>query len=195
MRLQRRCSAGRTSSTRDSIIRRYCSTGSLPLRKGLVDERTRGDLAWIGRGMFAAGDRTASEASALEYQPRGASTWRRRVLPGTASRLASLEASAATKAVCIRWQRATAPGGAHKLLIDWSPQQISAWLEIAYPDDETVRVSRETIYQSLFIQARGALSVSSATAATLANRPAHAQTGDPDRRLALRLAEKICARR
>lgn len=46
---------------------------------------------------------------------------------------------------------------AYKLKIDWSPQQISAWLEIAYADDETMRVSHETIYRSLFIQARGAL--------------------------------------
>ena len=44
-----------------------------------------------------------------------------------------------------------------KLLIDWSPQQISGWLEQAYPDDETMRVSAETIYRSLFVQARGAL--------------------------------------
>ncbi len=46
---------------------------------------------------------------------------------------------------------------AHKLQIDWSPQQISACLEIAYADDETMRVSHETIYRSLFIQARGVL--------------------------------------
>ena len=46
---------------------------------------------------------------------------------------------------------------AHKLAIDWSPQQISAWLELAYADDETMRVSHETIYKSLFIQARGVL--------------------------------------
>ncbi len=46
---------------------------------------------------------------------------------------------------------------AHKLQIDWSPQQISAWLEIAYADDETMWVSHETIYRSLFIQARGVL--------------------------------------
>ena len=46
---------------------------------------------------------------------------------------------------------------AHKLQIDWSPEQISAWLEIAYADDETMRVSHETIYRSLFIQARGLL--------------------------------------
>lgn len=44
-----------------------------------------------------------------------------------------------------------------KLLIDWSPQQISGWLKVAYPDDETMRVSHETIYRSLFVQARGAL--------------------------------------
>jgi transposase, IS30 family len=44
-----------------------------------------------------------------------------------------------------------------KLLIDWSPQQISGWLKLAYPDDETMRVSHETIYRSLFVQARGAL--------------------------------------
>jgi IS30 family transposase len=46
---------------------------------------------------------------------------------------------------------------AQKLQLDWSPQQISAWLEIAYADDETMRVSHETIYRSLFIQARGVL--------------------------------------
>lgn len=44
-----------------------------------------------------------------------------------------------------------------KLLIDWSPQQISGWLKVAYPDDETKRISHETIYRSLFVQARGAL--------------------------------------
>jgi hypothetical protein len=40
---------------------------------------------------------------------------------------------------------------------DWSPQQISGWLKQYYPDDESLRVSHETIYRSLFIQARGAL--------------------------------------
>ena len=46
---------------------------------------------------------------------------------------------------------------AGKLLLDWSPQQISGWLKSQYPDDESLRVSHETIYRSLFIQARGAL--------------------------------------
>jgi IS30 family transposase len=46
---------------------------------------------------------------------------------------------------------------AGKLIEDWSPQQISGWLKMEYPDDESLRVSHETIYGSLFIQARGAL--------------------------------------
>src|SRR5262249_24617110 len=45
---------------------------------------------------------------------------------------------------------------AGKLMQDWSPQQISGWLKQHYPDDKSMRVSHETIYRSLFIQARGA---------------------------------------
>ena len=40
---------------------------------------------------------------------------------------------------------------------DWSPEQISGWLARAYPDDKAMRVSAETIYRSLFVQARGVL--------------------------------------
>ena len=46
---------------------------------------------------------------------------------------------------------------ASKLILDWSPEQISGWLKTEYPDDESMRVSHETIYRSLFIQARGVL--------------------------------------
>ena len=46
---------------------------------------------------------------------------------------------------------------ASKLILDWSPEQISGWLKAHYPDDESMRVSHETIYRSLFIQARGVL--------------------------------------
>jgi IS30 family transposase len=44
-----------------------------------------------------------------------------------------------------------------KLELWWSPRQISRWLVEAYPSDEEMRVSHETIYQSLFIQGKGAL--------------------------------------
>ena len=46
---------------------------------------------------------------------------------------------------------------AGKLILDWSPEQVSGWLKSQYPKDESMRVSHETIYRSLFIQARGAL--------------------------------------
>lgn len=39
----------------------------------------------------------------------------------------------------------------------WSPQQIAGWLKRRYPNDEYYHVSHETIYKSLFIQARGVL--------------------------------------
>jgi IS30 family transposase len=44
-----------------------------------------------------------------------------------------------------------------KLELRWSPQQIAGWLAASYPDDPEMRVSHETIYLSLFVQARGAL--------------------------------------
>ena len=46
---------------------------------------------------------------------------------------------------------------ASKLILDWSPEQISGWLKSQYPNDESMRVSHETVYRSLFIQARGVL--------------------------------------
>jgi IS30 family transposase len=44
-----------------------------------------------------------------------------------------------------------------KLNQRWSPEQISGWLARTYADDKSMRVSPETIYRSLFIQARGVL--------------------------------------
>jgi len=56
---------------------------------------------------------------------------------------------------------------------DWSPQQISAMLPVVFPDDEAMRVSHETIYQSLYVQSRGELRRELA---------AHLRTGRPARR-------------
>ena len=53
--------------------------------------------------------------------------------------------------------RALAGIVARKLRGLWSPEQIAGWLKYAYPDKENHQVSHETIYKSLFIQARGAL--------------------------------------
>src|SRR5271165_4093192 len=44
-----------------------------------------------------------------------------------------------------------------KLRSNWAPEQIAGWLKRTHPDDESYRVSHETIYRSLFVQARGVL--------------------------------------
>lgn len=46
---------------------------------------------------------------------------------------------------------------AEKLRLQWSPEQVAGWLKRTYPDDASCQVSHETIYRSLYIQARGAL--------------------------------------
>ena len=46
---------------------------------------------------------------------------------------------------------------AGKLQLNWSPEQIAGWLKRENPEDESNQVSHETIYRSLFIQARGVL--------------------------------------
>jgi IS30 family transposase len=46
---------------------------------------------------------------------------------------------------------------ASKLILDWSPEQISGWRKTEYADDGSMQVSHETIYRSLFIPARGVL--------------------------------------
>lgn len=76
----------------------------------------------------------------------------------------------ATKADDRAWDRARRPKAcklarvpqlrrlvAGKLAEDWSPQQISGWLARTYPGEEALQVSTETIYRSLFVQARGVL--------------------------------------
>ncbi|THJ17317.1 MAG: IS30 family transposase [Nitrospira sp. CG24B] len=46
---------------------------------------------------------------------------------------------------------------ASKLALEWSPEQIAGWLKREFPAQDTMQISHETIYRSLFIQARGVL--------------------------------------
>lgn len=46
---------------------------------------------------------------------------------------------------------------AYKLRLQWSPEQIAGWLSRTFPDDESLHVSHETIYKTLFVQSRGLL--------------------------------------
>ena len=46
---------------------------------------------------------------------------------------------------------------ARKLAADWSPEQIAGWLKVQYPENRMMQVSAETIYRTLYVQARGVL--------------------------------------
>jgi IS30 family transposase len=76
----------------------------------------------------------------------------------------------ATQADAQAWQRAHRPKRCKlverpalarivtaRLRMQWSPEQIAGWLKHTYPGDQSLYVSHETIYRSLYIQARGAL--------------------------------------
>jgi IS30 family transposase len=54
-------------------------------------------------------------------------------------------------------KRRHGPRQARRWARAWSPEQISARLKVDFPEDDTMRISHEAIYQSLFVQGRGAL--------------------------------------
>ena len=82
----------------------------------------------------------------------------------------SYDSYRATQADQAAWERAQRPKPcklagnrslsrivAAKLQLNWSPEQIAGWLKNEYPGEECHHVSHETIYRSLFVQARGVL--------------------------------------
>lgn len=72
-----------------------------------------------------------------------------------------------------------------KLGDQWSPQQISARLKVDFPDREDMRVSHETIYQAVYVQAKGELrkDVEQALRSGRAHRKAHGRVPNSDRRI------------
>ena len=115
----------------------------------------------ISRGVFA-GQSLRSIAASLRRAP---STISREI-----TRNGGRQRYRATVADQAAWDRAHRPKTcklaqnpalarivASKLQLEWSPRQIAGWLKRTYPDDENDQVSHETIYRTLFIQARGAL--------------------------------------
>ena len=74
-----------------------------------------------------------------------------------------------------------------KLKQDWSPQQIAGWLKDRYPGSPEMWVSHETIYRSLFVQARGALKkelIGHLRSKRRIRRPRHAVDGRAGERIA-----------
>ena len=71
--------------------------------------------------------------------------------------LAAWDRSHRPKLCKLACNRALSRMVAAKLQLNWAPEQIAGWLKIEYPNDENNQVSHETIYRSLFVQARGVL--------------------------------------
>jgi IS30 family transposase len=111
---------------------------------------------------IVAGDSMRTIARNLERAP---STISREI-----KRNGGIEAYRAAEADAATWNRAHRPKAckllmnqqlanavAAKLRQRWSPQQVAGWLKHSHPGNEELHVSHETIYKTLFIQARGAL--------------------------------------
>lgn len=94
----------------------------------------------------------------------------RREIMRNGARTATSRAYDPAKADARAWARAPRPKArrlathpalcavvAAHLQLDWSPEQIAGWLVTEYPTDPTMRVSAETIYRTLYVQARGVL--------------------------------------
>ena len=127
---------------------------SLRLSLGEREEISRGIAQGESLRSIAARLGRASSTVSREVANNGGCDQYRAVVAHRASRRRARRPKAMKLAECPRLCEAVE----EKLLLWWwSPGQISRWLVRAYPDDEEMRVSHETIYQSLFVQGRGAL--------------------------------------
>ena len=135
----RRPTAGRRCELRLSLAERE------EISRGLAGGSSiRGIAAQIGRAPSTVCREVIANGGRSKY----------RALPADrAAQRRALRPKRAKLASCPRLR-----GVVERKLEDlWSPQQIARWLAEAYPNDPEMRVSHETIYQSLFVQSRGAL--------------------------------------
>jgi IS30 family transposase len=122
-----------TLAEREDISRGIASGSSIrEIAKGLERAVSR-----VSREVARLGGRPLYRANQADHQ-----AWE-----------SALRPKACLLAIHVKLQKIVAG----KLILDWSPEQISGWLKRQYPEDESMRVSHETIYRSLFIQARGVL--------------------------------------
>jgi len=146
-----------------SIHRILAETGGfLPAQRSRAsDALTLAEREEISRAMVA-GESIRSTAARLGRAPSTISREIKRNGGGEGYRANQADAAAWDRArrpkrCKLSENRALARTVADKLRMLWSPEQIAGWLKHTYPRDESHHVSHETIYRSLFIQARGAL--------------------------------------
>ena len=146
-----------------SIQRIVAETGGIrpPKRRRSPLALTLTEREEISRGVVA-GRSIRSIAAALGRSPSTVSRELRRNGGWRCYRAGEAEQAAwdrarRPKSCKLAQNRALAYIVANKLQLQWSPEQIAAWLKRTYTDHENYQVSHETIYRTLFIQARGAL--------------------------------------
>ncbi len=153
-------SFGRGHSSIQSVLAR---TGGIrpPLRKRSRIALSLADREEISRGIVA-GRSIRSIASQIGRAPSTVSRelrrngGRRRYRANKADD-AAWERAKRPKTCKLAQHRSLAHVVGKKLSKRWAPEQIAGWLKHTYPDDVSMQVSHETIYKTLFIQARGAL--------------------------------------
>ena len=117
------------------------------------EEISRGLMAGLSvRSIAASLDRAPSTVS-REIDRNGG----RRVYRASTADEAAWDRARRPKRCKLARHPALARLVAQKLQLEWSPYQVAGWLKRSSPDDESRQVSHETIYRTLFIQARGAL--------------------------------------
>lgn len=125
----------------------------LALTLGEREEISRGIVAGLSMRTIAAQLGRAPSTVSREVNRNGG---RRRYRANKADE-ATWERAERPKTCKLAQSPALARVVAEKLIGWWSPRQIAGWLKRTHPDDETMQVSHETIYKTLYIQARGAL--------------------------------------
>ena len=132
-----------------------------PMRRRAARALQLGEREEISRGL-AQGESVRSLARRLSRAPSTISREIRRHGGDTVYRASTADAAAWARArrpkpcrlaQAPRLRRLVAAG----LRRDWSPQQIARWLVTTFPDEPALHVSHETIYRTLYVQARGAL--------------------------------------
>jgi len=151
---------GRQNSSLRTFIadaggRRPSVRGRCELRLSLAEreEISRGLAAGLSIRAIACGMGRSASTICREVKANGGRA-KYRVLPADrGAQRRALRPKRAKLAQCRRLRSVVE----RKLGDLWSPAQISGWLAEEYPNDPEMRVSHETIYQSLFVQSRGAL--------------------------------------
>ena len=151
---------GRQNCSMRELISR---SGGIRPRARVVDERhlslaereeiSRGLAAGLSLRAIAQGLGRAPSTICREVNANGGPQRYRALVADRAARQRARRPKAAKLARCRRLRAKVEA----KLKADWSPEEISGWLAMTYPNNPEMYVSHETIYQSIFVQGRGAL--------------------------------------